>query len=100
MGSGTVAPVVIDFKRDIEDPATETNNLLRNTSDRTKVSKEFYTTAISNIASKAEGAYEVIIKVPRRSNQWTPRLEQAVRDRLALCQSPTRGPVRLKVVLV
>jgi len=100
MGTGVAAPAVIDFQREIVEVAEQTNQLLKRSSTPTTVGGEFYSTALANIASKAEGKHEVIIKVPRRSNQWTPRLEQAIRSRLESCESPTRQPIRLTVMHV
>jgi len=94
---GTIAPPVVNFEQDIVRLVMGTKLLLKNSKERTEFAIELNQTTPSLVASKACDVHEVVVKVRRGNDLWSPQLENAVRDEVAAHKSPNMAPVRLKV---
>ena len=95
--SGPMPPVVVNFEQDVVKIIAGSRQIL-NKKDDPKFAAELGETAPSLIASKACDVHEVVVKVRRGSDLWSPQLESDVRAEVATHKSPIMADVRLKVV--
>jgi hypothetical protein len=95
--SDTIAPPCVNFEQDVVQMVQRLKKALKFTKDDPQFMSELMETTPGFVARLACDTHEVVVRVRKGNDLWSPALERAVRDEVATHKSPNMAPVRLKV---